>query len=402
MSGPQAIFDQANFLHDQKNKTPKYIKAMSQFAEQDFQAGLSFLLCYQGSADTFKAYRREIERLMQWCIAQNPQKSLINLSREDLQLYLEFLKSPPKKWCGTAHRPRFLGKFQRDPNPMWRPFVSRTETFKLSNATLSATLAILSTFYTFLQQEQIALQNPVRMLRQKKRIIQSNQQTKRITRKLSNLQWQTVIECAQTDNSPQSERSLFILSILYLLSLRISEIAQNELHSPVMGDFIQDSHGDWWFKTIGKGNKYREVAVPDALLTALKRYRKSRNLAELPHKHETTPLIPRLKGDGSLGIRHIRTLVQNCFDQAIITLKSRGLLQEASDLSVATVHWLRHTAITADVQNRPIEHVRDDAGHNHASITDRYIDSDQRARHESARNKQLVQTKDINVKEGEF
>lgn len=392
MSKPQAIFDQANFLATHKQKPPSFITKQGNKTSEEYIHCIGFLLCYKESSDTFKAYRREVERLMQWCISQTPRVSITNLSREQLQEYIEFIKNPPMSWVSTAHKPRFIGKFDRSPNPEWRPFVARDKKPKLSNASLRALLAILSTFYAFLQQEQICQINPVQTMRQKKRIIQQNQQTQRITRKLSTVQWQTVVQCAQDacDQSPNAERSLFILSILYLLSLRISEIAPNELHIPTMGDFFKDDANFWWFRTVGKGNKYREIAVPDALLMALKRYRQSLGLTDLPHKNEAFPLIPKINGAGGIGIRHIRSIVQACFDQAIAVLKARNLGEEARDLSVATVHWLRHTAITADVQNRPIEHVRDDAGHNNASITDRYIDSDQRARHDSARDKQLV------------
>ncbi len=393
MVKPQAIFDQAIHLAEHKHQPPKFVLDKGEIALADFTACASFLLCYQGSADTFKAYRREIERLFQWCLAQKTLKQVIALTREDIQQYIKFIKDPPKSWCSTAHKPRFIGQNPRRQNSDWRPFVARDQKPKLSNSALSAMLAILSTFYTFLQQEQIYQLNPVRMLRQKKRLIQQHQQTSRVTRKLSQLQWQTVMNCARDAciSCEQGERSLFILSILYLLSLRISEIAISELHHPTMGDFIQDEHGAWWFKTIGKGNKYREIAVPDALLLALTRFRNSLDLPDLPHKNETFPLIPKIKGNGGIGIRHIRSIVQSSFDQAITLLKARDLMHEARDLSVATVHWLRHTAITADVQNRPIEHVRDDAGHNHSSITDRYIDSDQRARHDSAKNKPLFE-----------
>jgi len=70
-------------------------------------------------------------------------------------------------------------------------------------------------------------------------------------------------------------------------------------------------------------------------------------------------------------------------------LQKAGQEDEAQDLATATVHWLRHTAISADVEHRPREHVRDDAGHENASITDRYIDTDRAARHESAKHKTL-------------
>ncbi len=36
---------------------------------------------------------------------------------------------------------------------------------------------------------------------------------------------------------------------------------------------------------------------------------------------------------------------------------------DAAELKEATVHWLLHTGISEDVQNRPREHVRDYAGH---------------------------------------
>ena len=55
----------------------------------------------------------------------------------------------------------------------------------------------------------------------------------------------------------------------------------------------------------------------------------------------------------------------------------------------ATVHWLRHTGISDDVKHRPREHVRDDAGHGSGAITDRYIDVELKARHRTAKHKQI-------------
>ena len=55
----------------------------------------------------------------------------------------------------------------------------------------------------------------------------------------------------------------------------------------------------------------------------------------------------------------------------------------------ATVHWLRHTGISDDVKTRPREHVRDDAGHSSGAITDKYIDTELRERHSSAKRKRI-------------
>ena len=52
-------------------------------------------------------------------------------------------------------------------------------------------------------------------------------------------------------------------------------------------------------------------------------------------------------------------------------------------------NWLRHTSISADVKFRPRDHVRDDAGHESISTTDKYVDIDRVDRHKSAQGKNL-------------
>ena len=157
-----------------------------------------------------------------------------------------------------------------------------------------------------------------------------------------------------------------------------------------MGDFKKDHSGLWWFHVIGKGNKSRTVTVCDEMLTALKRYRKHLGLTALPTPDDKTPLVPKDRGKGSLkSRRHIRTIVQECFDAAYARMKKDTLEEDAAELRTATVHWLRHTGISEDVKFRPREHVRDDAGHASMATTDRYIDSDLRERHESGREKRV-------------
>ena len=232
--------------------------------------------------------------------------------------------------------------------------------------------------------------NPVAQIRQKKQLIQSSQHRK-VTRKLSDHQWQWVLNCTlqQVQNNPYYERHLFIISAFYLLGLRISELAETPGRIPKMGDFIPDQSRRWWFHTVSKGNKYRDIAVPDAMLDALRRYRTSLALSPLPLRDEQTPLVPKVRGYGGVGTRQIRKLVQACFNWAIEAFQAAGKADDAIDLTAATVHWLRHTSISHDVQYRPREHVRDDAGHENTSITDLYIETDRIERHESARQKSL-------------
>ena len=114
----------------------------------------------------------------------------------------------------------------------------------------------------------------------------------------------------------------------------------------------------------------------------------------MPIPGDSAPLVHKMQGVGGLQARQIRNLVQEAFDLAICKLQSEGFAEDARHLSVATVHWLRHTSISHDVQHRPREHVRDDAGHHHVGVTDQYVEIDLEARYISAKDKPLVPNTD--------
>lgn len=376
-------------------------------ATTDYRYAYSFLYSYRGSSETFKAYRREIERLLQWSwFVHN--KSLKDLHRTDFEIYVEFCQSPPKHWIGVKHVARFVADLgQRIPNPAWRPFVATVtkkahrdgkspdgKSYMLSQSALQAIFAILSSFYKYLEQENYVIANPIAQMRQKSKFLRKRQNSKQI-RRLSELQWAYVIETAELmaqENPALHERTLFMMTALYAMYLRISELAATSRWIPQMGHFYKDMDGNWWFKTVGKGNKERDISVSDAMLLALKRYRISLGLTALPSPGDTIPLISKALGKGAIeGTRHIRKIVQACFDRAIERLKKDNFTEDAEMLLSATVHWLRHTGISEDVKIRPREHVRDDAGHSSSAITDRYIDIELRARHASAKKKLVKQ-----------
>lgn len=403
---PKPLFDTLDNLDEEPIDCVKaYLQATKIVeATKEYRLARGFLLSYAGSLDTYNAYRREIERLMHWSWLIN-KKPLKMLNRNDIRDYLIFVQQPPAGWISEKNVARFQDDATgvRQHNSAWRPFVVRISkasrangnlpekiSYKLTNKSMQALFAGLSTFFTFLQQEEYIETNPVVLVRQKSRYLQKNQSYK-ITRKLSQLQWSYVIDVADTmaKTDPDNERILFMMSAFYLLGLRISELAETPGRCPKMSDFAPDKRNLWWFTTVGKGNKIRDVAVPDEMLHALKRYRLSLGLTPLPPRGEDTPLLHKQRGPHGIGTRQIRNLVQLCFDHAEENLRLNGKIDEAEDLRAATVHWLRHTAISADVEFRPREHVRDDVGHGNAATTEHYIDSDRLARHRSAKDKQL-------------
>lgn len=399
---PLPLFDAIEHIDTQKKIThlddAKYHSA-------DVEIAHAFLTSYKGSQGTFNSYRREIERLLHWC-AWIAEKKLNDLKRDDIEAFAKFCLKPPKHWIGKTKPPKFIvDNGARVPNPEWRPFivtVSKTERrkgmepslnkFELSHGSLRELFAILSSFYNYLIQENYAHMNPVAAIRQKSKFIRKNQGQPKI-RRLSELQWQYVIQTAQklSDADPDAhQRTLFIMSALYAMYLRISELTATHRWVPKMNDFARDADNNWWFTTVGKGNKERKIAVSEAMLDALKTWRKHLNLSPLPSPADTSPLLPKIKGNGAIkSTNYIRKIVQFCFDQAISQLHVDGLGEEAETLNEATVHWLRHTGISDDVKIRPREHVRDDAGHSSSAITDKYIDIELRARHQSARKKRI-------------
>lgn len=374
-------------------------------ADVDLEYALRFLYSYNGSTATFSSYRREIERLLQWSW-HIEQASVLTLQREQIEDFVRFCLKPPLAWIGTKNVSRFTNEEgTRVANREWRPFVvsvpksafrdgqeASIKQFCPSQSAIKATFTALSSFYGYLVQDALVTSNPVGLIRQKSKFVRKDQQ-KAVVRRISTIQWDYVLETAEIladDHPEEHERTLFIMNCLFAMYLRISELVADERATPVMGDFRKDRDGHWWFHVTGKGNKDRTITVCNDMLNALKRYRCHLGVSPLPATNEPMPIVPKNKGAGPItSTRHIRNIVQHCFDAAYQRMKDDGLKDDAVDLKVATVHWLRHTGISEDVKFRPREHVRDDAGHASMQTTDRYIESDLRERHESGRQKRV-------------
>ncbi len=403
---PKPIFDNLEHLANPFNEKQFLIPNQDAGVgfSVDYEFGWKFIYSYNGSSSTFNAYRREIERLLQWSWIIR-RCSIIELKRQDIEEFIRFCQKPPLAWIGLKNVSRFVNRNdERIINPEWRPFVVSTtkvdykhgheanrKKYTLSQSGLRAMFSVLSSFFNFMIQEEVTESNPVVLIRQKSKFLQKRS-TKTPVRRISNLQWEFVLETAQilANSNERHERTLFIMNCLYGMYLRISELVADERSTPVMGDFRKDMDGNWWLHVVGKGNKSRIVTVSDDMLAALKRYRQALDLTPLPFPDETTPLVPKNLGNGPVtSTRQIRAIVQQCFDLSFERMRAEGLDNEAAELEAATVHWLRHTGISEDVKVRPREHVRDDAGHASMHTTDRYIDSDLRERHSSGKHKKI-------------
>lgn len=358
-------------------------------AANDLEAIRAWLARVADSKATFETYRKESERLLLWAIVQLG-KPLSSLTHEDLLAYQHFLADPQPaaRWVAGGGR-----KHARD-DARWRPFYG-----PLSAASQRQAMVILNTLFAWLVSAGYLAGNPLSLSRQRAR-----RAAPRITRYLERELWDEVK--AYVDGLPREtarerehhSRTRWLLTLLYLGGLRISEVGAN-----TMGDFFTRRDGAgverWWLDVLGKGERRRLVPATAEMMAELARYRNARGLAALPSPHETTPLVlPIGRSTKPLTRTALHTIVKAIFAGAAQRLRemdgTAGSAQaeaRAARLEAASAHWLRHSAgshmADGDVDLRL---VRDNLGHASLSTTSLYLHSDDDVRHRETDEKHRI------------
>lgn len=358
----------------------------------EIRAGHQFLWQYRGSKDTFATYRKELEKLHQFQLANQTNIPVGKFRVEHVEEFIEWCQYPGPEWVSDKVCTRRIrtGDKAGQPNLLWRPFSKRGgKDYNLSQSGLQSLFAIISSYYEYLIQEGHATSNPVKAVRQKSRFIRKITTTD--IRRLTNEQVKVLRATSERmalQDPELHERTLFIICLLLDNYLRISEITDRDIHTPTMGDIKNLGETGWWLTVIGKGNKQRMIPLSEGSLQSLIRYRNYLGLeTDLPVPGETTPLFAK-KGARNRplrAVRQVRNIIKDVFETTYQDMILDGRKREAAELSTATVHWLRHTGISEDVKVRPKEHVREDAGHGSLATTDLYIENELRERAASKR-----------------
>lgn len=331
-------------------------------AQNDTQAVMEWLNEYIDSPQTWKAYRRESERLLLWLSSQH--LSLMDINRETLRRYEAFLANPQPKeqWVGPS-KPRA--------HPAWRPFRG-----VLSPASRRQSLVILQGMFAWLVEARWVSHNPFRLMRDKSRRL--NNQAARIERYLESDLWMWLwrwLNEAQVEEKGsrayfEQARRRFIFGFAYLLAPRINEMAD-----ACMGDF-QRSEGRWWWHVVGKGSKVARIPLPDDMLDCLGQWRQALGLSQYPSALESEASALRaLDGQRGLGHNQLYRLIKATFKQAAQSLEeANGSPQHVAALRQATPHWLRHTSITHQAQSGiSLRHLAESARHARLDTTSRYL-----------------------------
>lgn len=364
-------------------------------AADDYQAVLAWLASKRRSANdngegaTHRAYRKEAERLLLWCVLER-EKALSSLSVEDASAYVLFLQAPPPAWCGSKAHGRW--------SPLWRPMEG-----PLSAAALRYALRVLTGLFDFLRDQAYLVGNPFSAVA----MPADPRMTLGSQRALTLKQWSHLVQCLKKETTEPGQRLARAVRWFYATGLRLSELAaasvgdlqmveyeEREGQSGQVGALIRG----WLLGVRGKGGKWREVPVPPALIRELEDVMARHGYAggvQRP-EHATLPLIARFKnstageGGGPAGATAALRWSTSGLNKALKAFLARAALElegpDAQRVVSASAHWLRHTHASHTlngVGDRPAvapQVVQNNLGHASLATTSAYLHTERDAR----------------------
>ena len=338
-------------------------RGSSELCANDIEAINFWLNRVSHAHHTYRSYRKEIERLLLFCLIEKKQ-ALSDLNASDLIAYKSFLKNPQPEsiWRGA--------RLART-NPAWRPFEKA-----LTAASQNQALVILQNAFSFFVECGYWRQNPGKLVSSQDLRYAINNNKNSIERYIDQDSWsylwnyvkQQVSLSAPVNTRRRAERDLLLFTLLYLQAPRVSELANAR-----MGD-ISTKRGHWWWEITGKGNKTATVPMHQQSMAALRRYRKFFHFASAnPEVGEDAPLLGHVDQPISKGLSadSIWRAVKNTAQAAALVCPDQ---RRAQLLQKVSTHWLRHTSITHQAENGvELRYLQAIARHASIATTQKYL-----------------------------
>lgn len=371
-------------------------------ANDDQQAIESWLdVAGARSVQTARVYRKEAERFLAWAWVERG-KALTSLTVDDVRAYESFLSNPVSihqgiEWYDPAAYNAETGRVVRGRKaargtPGWRPFDG-----PLSPRSIDLTIQALKSMYTYWQDVGYCVANPARVLRRSP----TYSDDAAVDRALSRATWQFLYSYIDglADEIPaeapprrrlallrQANQKFMVFTALYLLGVRISELAAIR-----MCDFALRTAADgvetYWLRILGKGGRLRTIPVPNELIDVIAGYRRTINtfptarsgkgaaqitgmLPILPSPNDTTHLILSTSGTADIGTSRIADVVKETLKGALERYRHLADVGRAppnvnpGQLEKASTHWMRHTSATHQtLQGMSLLYVKNYLGH---------------------------------------
>ena len=300
-------------------------------ANNDVEAIQVWVRQFKDTPTTERAYQKEAERLLLWCTFEKG-LALSDLKAEHFEEYFNFLQNPPNSWVGLKKELR-----SERYTINWRPL-----TGPLKKASLLFAVRVISCLMNYLVDAKYLKANPIKLIKKYRDLSLDleEQKYKVWARMLETDEWEAVQEALQNlpESTPKSQRyktrTQLLFALLYLLGLRIHEVAQ-----ATWGSF-RKLNGNWWFFVKGKGGKLGHVPVNDQLLSIIKIYRLSLNKTPLPEEDDLEAVLALPKTKKPLSVRQLFTNVKEIGKLAAKKFKRNP--QKRQKLESLSPHWLRH------------------------------------------------------------
>jgi len=288
------------------------------------------------SRHTWRAYSAELQRLVQWCLAQD-RGPLSDLTRLDLQAY--------QGWLRRGDAPMAAGS-------------------PLSERSQQRALAVVTSLFGYWHATGYLRANPAAQLGGGARSRAGIAPQRFVPAELLRCCDDWVARHLASDGGLRSQRLGAIWTLYRLSGARLAELAWNR--TAALPRLAVDGRGDWTLTVLGKGDKERAIPLPRAVDGVLRGYRLARGLPQLPHALERIPLIHGDKG-GWLGERGL-------YDQVKAILLAVASEHDAENpagaavLRAASPHWLRHAYARTLVVDRRVPLPAAQALLGHASV----------------------------------
>jgi len=343
----------------------------------------------QSLSHTQRAYRKEAERFLLWAITHKG-KALSSMSNEDCIEYRDFLADPQprSRWCGDRGRERW--------SPLWRPFEG-----PLSASAQRHAVTILKNFYGFLVDQNYLMGNPWSAVG----VPRTSGPKVNAGRSFSLAQWRFIEgQLEMLPATSANQRLKFGLHLLYATGLRLSEVVAATVDDLQWVEYPADASDDrplegWLLRVIGKGQKEREVPVPNDVAGELANYLVSRGLDADPEDignqgafllgkaSDAVERAPGLRTGQQLDPRQgiaattFYDQIKRFFEYCAGVLRRQGDSKGADRLRKASTHWMRHShASHAIAGGMPIEIAQQNLGHASLATTTVYVTSERRRR----------------------
>ncbi|UKD18056.1 site-specific integrase (plasmid) [Burkholderia aenigmatica] len=238
-------------------------------AAHDLDAVRAYLHRYDDRPATQRVYRKELERLVLWCVAERG-VALSSMRVEDCEAYKAFLAAPGE---------RFTGPPVARTSSQWRPFAPgglAPESQRYAVRTIRAAFAWLVAVRYLAGNPWAAVTDPNVVTRARKLQVERALPLDLWTRVRATLAERSEL---QGPTGPRWRAARALLLVMGDGGLRIAEAAGVARAALAWLPADDDTPASWLLEVIGKGNKQRFVPISDECVDALRAHWRDRGEA---------------------------------------------------------------------------------------------------------------------------